>query len=103
MGGFGLGETPPDHHSLGEIGHPGAHTTLRSPASRHEVVRSVHDCATIAKHVAPTLRRVDVVLVRWPEERHHRERLRIEQVPRLLLVSRDSPPPDPIDCLEDWI
>jgi DNA-binding winged helix-turn-helix (wHTH) protein len=46
---------------------------------------------------------VDVVLVRWPVERHRRDRLRIEQVPRLLLVDDGAEPPEPPDCLEDWV
>jgi hypothetical protein len=46
---------------------------------------------------------MDVSLVRWPEERHRRERLRLEGRPCLLLVSPEAQPPEPIDCLEDWI
>ena len=46
---------------------------------------------------------MDVVLVRWPAERHRRERLRAEGGPRLLLVEGGSPPPPPGDALEDWI
>ena len=53
--------------------------------------------------LAPYGPTVDVVLVRWPEERHHRERLRTEQVPRLLLVADGAHPPDILDCIEDWI
>ena len=41
--------------------------------------------------------------MRWPEERHRRERLRSEQIPRLLLVADGAAPPEAIDCLEDWI
>ena len=46
---------------------------------------------------------MDVVLVRWPSEKDNRARLAERQVPRLLLVEGDGPPPDPPDCLEDWI
>lgn len=45
---------------------------------------------------------MEVVLVRWPSERHRRERLRAEHRPRLLLVE-DGDPPEPADCLEDWV
>ena len=45
---------------------------------------------------------MDVVLVRWPSDRSRRERLRADNVPRLLLVE-EGPPPRPHDCLEDWI
>ena len=33
---------------------------------------------------------MDVVLVRWPAERHRRERLRVTGDPLLLVVSRDA-------------
>ena len=46
---------------------------------------------------------VDVVLVRWPAERHRREQLRELGTPRLLLVESGSEPPETDDCLEDWI
>jgi DNA-binding response OmpR family regulator len=46
---------------------------------------------------------MDVVLVRWPAERHRRDRLAAEEVPRLLLVEDGAPPPPVGDCLEDWI
>ncbi|MBW8825410.1 MAG: helix-turn-helix domain-containing protein [Acidobacteria bacterium] len=45
---------------------------------------------------------MDVVLVRWPADRQRRERLRIDNVPRLLLVE-EGPPPGSPDCFEDWI
>lgn len=48
------------------------------------------------------MRNVDVFFVRWPQERDRRARLVEAEVPRLLLVEPDSPPPDPVDCLEDW-
>jgi DNA-binding response OmpR family regulator len=46
---------------------------------------------------------VDVVLVRWPTEALRRDHLAGEGAPRLLLVEEDVVPPDPGDCLEDWI
>ncbi|HEY3669707.1 MAG TPA: helix-turn-helix domain-containing protein [Acidimicrobiia bacterium] len=45
----------------------------------------------------------DVVLVRWPEEREHVERLRASGTPRLLLVGAEVAAPKPFDELEDWI
>ena len=45
---------------------------------------------------------MDVVLVRWPLEAEHRERLQTSKTPRLLLLD-DGEPPDPADCLEDWV
>ena len=46
---------------------------------------------------------MDVVLVRWPSEADRRSRLQQDAVPRLLLVEEGHPPPQPEDCLEDWI
>ena len=46
---------------------------------------------------------VDVVLVRWPFEGERRERLVGEAAPRLLLLEDGVSPPEPVDCLEDWI
>ena len=45
----------------------------------------------------------DVVLVRWPEEHEHVERLRASGTPRLLLVGAEDAAPKPFDDLEDWI
>ena len=44
-----------------------------------------------------------VRLVRWPEERELRERLRAEGTPRLLLVRPPAPAPDVMECEEDWV
>ena len=44
-----------------------------------------------------------VRLVRWPEERELLERLRAEGTPRLLLVRPPAPPPDVMECEEDWV
>jgi DNA-binding response OmpR family regulator len=46
---------------------------------------------------------VDVVLVRWPEERHRLESLRAAGAPRLLLVDPTALPPGDPDPLEDWV
>jgi len=44
-----------------------------------------------------------VHLVRWPEERELLARLRAEGAPRLLLVRPPAPPPEVIECEEDWV
>ncbi len=46
---------------------------------------------------------MDVVLVRWPVEAERRRRLQEDGTPRLLLLEDGQPPPEPDDCLEDWI
>ena len=46
---------------------------------------------------------MDVVLVRWPEEEQHLADLRVQGVPRLLLVGPQSAPPAAADPLEDWV
>lgn len=46
---------------------------------------------------------MEVALVRWPAERDRRERLRAENLPRLLLVEDGAIPPASDDCLEDWL
>ncbi|HEV3364029.1 MAG TPA: helix-turn-helix domain-containing protein [Acidimicrobiia bacterium] len=43
------------------------------------------------------------MLVRWPSEAAQRSRLAARHTPRLLLVDGDIPPPECLDCLEDWI
>ena len=45
----------------------------------------------------------DVVLLRWPLERERRDDLAATGRPRLLLVEDGAAPPDPEDCVEDWI
>jgi DNA-binding response OmpR family regulator len=45
----------------------------------------------------------DVVIVRWPEEAAHVERLRVLGTPRLLLVRQGAAAPGSTDCGEDWI
>ncbi len=46
---------------------------------------------------------MEVVLLRWPAESPRRDALVADTVPRLLLLESGSDPPDPTDCLEDWI
>ena len=46
---------------------------------------------------------MDVALVNWPSENGRRAALVAAQVPRLLLLETEAPPPEPPDCLEDWI
>lgn len=46
---------------------------------------------------------MDVVLVRWPDERDRREELRRSGQPRLLVLDDSAPPPTELDLLEDWI
>jgi DNA-binding response OmpR family regulator len=46
---------------------------------------------------------MDVVLLRWPAESARREELVEIGRARLLLVEDGAAPPEPIDCLEDWI
>jgi len=46
---------------------------------------------------------MEVALVRWPEEAETREDLRRTAKPRVLLLVGGSPPPTPVDDLEDWI
>jgi DNA-binding response OmpR family regulator len=43
------------------------------------------------------------MLVRWPSEAEQRSRLAERHIPRLLLVDDGLPPPECVDCLEDWI
>lgn len=46
---------------------------------------------------------MQVTLVRWPDEAATREALRQAGQPRVLLLLAGSPPPTPVDDLEDWI
>jgi len=46
---------------------------------------------------------VDVTLVRWPGEAEQRTRMAERHLPRLLLIDDGIPPPECLDCLEDWI
>ncbi len=45
---------------------------------------------------------MEVVLIRWPGEADRRALLMAAQAPRLLLVELGEPP-EPDDCLEDWV
>ncbi|HEX8771904.1 MAG TPA: winged helix-turn-helix domain-containing protein [Acidimicrobiales bacterium] len=46
---------------------------------------------------------MDVVLLRWPADNGHRERLSAAGEARLLLIEDGFQPPPVLDCLEDWI
>jgi DNA-binding winged helix-turn-helix (wHTH) protein len=46
---------------------------------------------------------VDVMMVQWPTQAEQRSRLADQHIPRLLLVDGGFPPPELLDCLEDWI
>ena len=46
---------------------------------------------------------MDVVLLRWPAESARRDELLEAGCARLLLVEDGALPPEPFDCLEDWI
>ena len=46
---------------------------------------------------------MEVALVRWPAEADRRAALADGDVPRLLLLEAGAPPPEVLDCLEDWI
>jgi DNA-binding response OmpR family regulator len=46
---------------------------------------------------------MDVVLLRWPAESARRDELIDAGRAHLLLVEDGALPPDPMDCLEDWI
>jgi hypothetical protein len=46
---------------------------------------------------------MDVVLLRWPAESARRDDLIEQGTARLLLVEDGAMPPEPPDCLEDWI
>ena len=41
--------------------------------------------------------------MRWPQEAERRGRLADAEVPRVLLMDAGVRPPDPVDCLEDWV
>ena len=45
---------------------------------------------------------MDVAIVHWPIEADRLERLRVERIPRLVMVARGSPPVT-TDDLEDWL
>src|SRR2546421_9466664 len=63
---------------------------------------TVHAGETVVQHRLRRFAAVDVVVVRWPAERERREHLRQLGRPRLLLLEDGEPPPEPVDCLEDW-
>ena len=45
----------------------------------------------------------EMTLLRWPLEKERRALLVEQKSPRLLLVEAGAAPPEPDDCLEDWI
>jgi DNA-binding response OmpR family regulator len=47
--------------------------------------------------------RREVALVRWPSEATRLAALRERGVPRLLVLDRETAPPDALDVLEDWV
>jgi hypothetical protein len=63
----------------------------------------VHRHETVGKSWLFTVAAMDVVLVRWPDERDRREELRRLGRPRLLVLDDTAPPPTTLDPLEDWI
>ncbi|MEO6122011.1 MAG: helix-turn-helix domain-containing protein [Acidimicrobiales bacterium] len=46
---------------------------------------------------------MDVTVLRWPSEDDRRTALAAVRAPRILLVEGSAPPPDALDCLEDWV
>lgn len=52
--------------------------------------------------VAAAAKTSEVAMVRWPNEEELAE-LRAVGRPRLVLLDDTSTPPEPVDCLEDWI
>jgi DNA-binding response OmpR family regulator len=46
---------------------------------------------------------MDVALIRWPTDSERRGQLAEAGAPRLLLLESGQGPPDPGDCLEDWV
>lgn len=45
----------------------------------------------------------EIALVRWPEQESTRSALKADGRPRMLLISPQSPAPEPGDELEDWV
>jgi hypothetical protein len=66
-------------------------------------LRSLHGTETREQQRNRSVRIVNVVLVRWPNEADRRERLIAQARPRLLVVEGQADPPVSADCLEDWI
>ncbi|HVL93870.1 MAG TPA: helix-turn-helix domain-containing protein [Acidimicrobiales bacterium] len=46
---------------------------------------------------------MDVAMVRWPAEEDRRAGLAASHAPRLLVLEAQVTPPEPADCLEDWV
>src|SRR5437660_2898512 len=83
----GAGAIP---HAFGSRRAPPIVTRRQRPCNSRETQR-------------PYRPRMDVVVLRWPEEEERRTALRAVGRPRLLLLEDDSAPPVTIDPLEDWI
>ncbi len=64
---------------------------------------SLHLREMCSKQRLRTVGRVDVVLLRWPQEQERRDALARQEHPRLLLLDQDTPPPPLADCFEDWV
>jgi hypothetical protein len=66
-----------------------------------------HQAQDRARHIEDLDRAIDggaaVAIVRWPEERTHAEALCAQQLPCLLLVGPDTPPPLSASPLTDWV
>lgn len=63
----------------------------------------LHRSETLGKQGVPTVRPVDVALLRWPLEEDRRRALLARGAPRLLLVDAETVAPEVTDCLEDWV
>src|SRR4051812_45956229 len=77
--------------------------TLRARIVGVPAVGDVHADETGRQCSVPRVAAVDVVLVRWPFEAERRQALAAAGTPRLLLLEDGVSPPDPLDCLEDWV
>src|SRR5262245_50001944 len=73
--------------------------SIRAPITRRVDSRTRNEHEKSRPYVC----RVDVALVRWPEESDRRRRLERDGLPRLLLVEDGAAPPLVEDPLEDWV
>lgn len=72
-------------------------------ATGAEIGRRVNRSETVRKQTVPSISRMGVRFLHWPEEEALRSRLQHLQQPRLLLVAADATPPTTPDPLEDWV
>ncbi len=63
----------------------------------------IHLHETLAQHLIPTLRDMDVAQVAWPGGEEQRRQLAQASSPRLLMVAADAAPPMVADEYEDWV